>query len=94
MPKPGEPVWPEHFAYLPMYCFAKHPLVGCVCIKRGVSGYTFLPGGDAEMLNRAMGITKAQEAAMLAGCLYGWHLPLADPRLYTKNGGPRGKEGG
>jgi hypothetical protein len=89
MSKPGEPGWPEHFAYLPLYCFAKHPLAGCVCIKRGVPGYTFLQVADPETLNQAMGITKAQEAAMLAGCLYGWHLPLADPRLYTKNGGPR-----
>ena len=35
-----------------------------------------------------MGVTKAQEAAMLAGSLKGWNTPEADPQNYDDNGTP------
>ena len=36
--------------------------------------------------NKRMGVTKAQEAAMLAGSLFGWDTPAARPKNYDENG--------
>lgn len=32
-----------------------------------------------ERQNAKLGVTPAQREAMLAGSLFGWHLPIADP---------------
>lgn len=42
----------------------------------------------ATALNEAMGVTKAQEAAMLFGSTYGWDKPGADPKYYDEHGEP------
>jgi len=42
----------------------------------------------ATALNEAMGVTRAQEAAMLFGSIYGWDKPAADPEYYDKQGEP------
>ena len=38
----------------------------------------------ADYRNRCRGVSKAQEAAMLAGCLQGWDSPEAEPKKYIQ----------
>ena len=49
-------------------------------------GVTARAGATAA--NEAMGVTKAQEAAMLFGSIYGWDKPGADPKYYNEQGEP------
>ena len=49
-------------------------------------GVTAREGATAA--NEAMGVTKAQEAAMLFGSIYGWDKPGADPSHYDEQGAP------
>lgn len=49
-------------------------------------GMTAREGATAA--NEAMGVTKAQEAAMLFGSTYGWDKPGADPKYYNEQGEP------
>ena len=64
-------------------------------VHRGEEGYS--PAGvkpekgvskrkGVEYLNNAMGVTKAQEAAMNAGSLFGWETKAADPANYDSEG--------
>ncbi len=41
-----------------------------------------------EKCNGKIGVTKAQESAMLAGVLFGWDTPAADPKNYDEKGAP------
>lgn len=41
---------------------------------------------SVDALNDVMGVSKAQEAAMLAGVLKGWDTPAAKPKNYDENG--------
>ena len=65
-------------------------------VTRGKSGY--IPTGQrpdgvsmregVDALNEALGVTKAQAAAMNAGSLFGWNIPAADPANYDADGRP------
>lgn len=82
---------------LPPNCFSILPSSGeLIVITRGEKGY--LPSDMqikgksnqevAEIANHASGVTKAQEAAMLAGSMFGWQTPAADPKNYDEQGQP------
>ena len=81
---------------LPKQCYSTLASTGeIILIKRGEDGYfpSDLPNSGKEEnrrvvdeRNRKIGVSKAQEAAMSAGSMFGWDVPAADPRSYDKNG--------
>lgn len=78
---------------LPDVCYVFEPSVGygLCALKKGVKG--FYPVKDypnanaafADRLNFRLGVTKAQREAMLAGSMFGWNIPAADPKTYAKH---------
>ena len=85
------PVLPEH-------CYAVLPNSGqLIEVRRGEMGYypcAYSTGGRAynqvleNYFNAHEGISKAQAAAMLAGSMFGWNVPAADPACYDAEGIP------
>lgn len=82
---------------LPEKCFSVLPSTGeLIAIEKGCRGYApssmNVPGKSpretADAANRAMGVSRAQEAAMLAGSMFGWAVPAADPANYNREGLP------
>lgn len=83
---------------LPEQCYSTLPDTGeLIIIKRGESGYYrtdmhFTGKEDmrrfADETNGKLGVSKAQESAMLAGSMFGWQVPGADPKSYTEDGKP------
>ena len=82
---------------LPETCYSILPSDGdLISIRKGDTGYwklNIVPEGQtareyADSENRKLGIDKAQEAAMLAGSMFGWHVPAADPKRYDSEGNP------
>lgn len=83
---------------LPQQCYSVLPdTEEIVIFKKGENGYseTDLATGDkenalalVEMCNKKLGVNKAQAAAMLAGSMFGWHMPAADPANYDEAGQP------
>ncbi|MBR6413717.1 MAG: hypothetical protein IKS21_03795 [Oscillospiraceae bacterium] len=79
----------------PMKCFVFTPANGALAvITRGEPGYRLVKrpvdrnaGVEAaDLLNEALGVSKAHVAAMTAGAIFGWDHPDADPRCYNKDG--------
>ena len=83
---------------LPEQCYGTLLDTGKIVIyKRGETGYykTDIPytGKDearalVDEYNTKAGVTKAQEAAMAAGSMFGFDVPAADPANYDENGQP------
>ncbi len=82
---------------LPPECFSTLPSSGeLIKIERYQNRYTLLgvqktPEENrerADVLNKGRGVSKAQEAAMLAGSIFGWDTPAAKPKNYNENGEP------
>jgi hypothetical protein len=81
---------------LPAYCYAVHPIdEDVIRIVAGEKGYFpchYQSHGDqspqnvADDLNAGRGISKAQVEAMIAGSMFGWGVPGADPSHYDANG--------
>lgn len=65
-----------------------------ILITRYQKGYTPRSVQKSPEENRAIvdrynknnGISKAQEAAMVAGSMFGWDTPAAKPKNYDENG--------
>ena len=89
---------------LPRECLSTLPSTGEVIkIDRYQEGYTPRSVQKTPEENRAWvdrynehnGISKAQEAAMVAGSMFGWDIPAAKPKNYDENGKaikPKAKE--
>lgn len=83
---------------LPEQCYGVLPSTGEISIiKKGETGYysTDINMGSkeenaalVEEYNQKAGVSKAQAAAMLAGSMFGWATPAADPKNYDENGTP------
>ena len=84
---------------LPEYCYTVIKSTGeFAMLHKGRKGYSPIDLSLAEnpnirdladVLNRQFGVSKAQEAAMVAGSMYGWDSPLVDPNKYDENGIPK-----
>jgi len=68
---------------LPTFCFAIHPVNKQVIgIYRNESGYVETDDMivyDAKLSNEMRGVTCAQVNAMVAGSMFSWDIPAADP---------------
>ena len=83
---------------LPEVCFSILPSTGdVIIIKHGESGYYRCEYSTEDKAfnrefandrNANLGVSKAQIEAMLAGSMYGWDVPAADPKSYDVNGTP------
>ena len=82
---------------LPEKCFSTLKSTGeVIVITKGEKGYTptgvfpqdASPREGVTATNAANGVTKAQEAAMVAGSMFGWETPAADPKNYDDQGIP------
>lgn len=83
---------------LPERCYATLPSSGqLIEIRYGEKGYYPCAYSTkdheynkvlANQLNAHEGISKAQAAAMLAGSIFGWTVPAADPAHYDAEGIP------
>ena len=82
---------------LPERCFGYLKATGeIVVLQKGQKG--FAPTGKyaenetpqecVDSLNAAMDVTRAQSAAMMAGSMFGWDAPGADPTNYDDQGIP------
>ena len=82
---------------LPEKCYSILETTGeMIVITKGEAGY--IQAGENEKniprreavdeANQTMGVTKQQEAAMVAGSMFGWDTPAADPKNYNEYGVP------
>lgn len=86
--KKAQPPDPAVMAKLPDLCFAIKPGSDdeVVAIKKGERGYwttkNMVPA-DVDTFNKKLGVTKEQVEAMVAGSLFGFDVPGADPACYV-----------
>lgn len=81
---------------LPEVCYSILPSTGdVIIIKHGESGYYRCEYSTEDKAfnrefandrNANLDVSKAQVEAMLAGSMYGWDVPAADPKSYDENG--------
>lgn len=83
---------------LPEECYSVLPTTGAVVlIKKGESGFYEVnthtgDTGSNQMyvneMNKRLCVSKAQEAAMVAGSMFGWDCRAALPSSYDEKGNP------
>ena len=82
---------------LPQYCFTACESTGeLVVIVNGIKGlYPQDFPKDykanrilAELFNGFLGVTRTQACALVAGSMFGWNVPMADPKNYDADGNP------
>ena len=73
---------------LPEFCYAIEMTNGkTIQIIRGENGFrTVKPGISVNDANAALGVTAPQVEAMVAGSMFGWSVPAADPAAYDEGG--------
>jgi hypothetical protein len=73
---------------LPDECFARMPgEKGIIKIVRGETGYYAITTTyTVDQLNAKLGVTPAQREAMVAGSMFGWDAPAANPDNYDERG--------
>ena len=82
MKKSKQEMAAENMKNLPYECYANDPVTGeIIRIVRGIEGYyqTLNSQEGADNFNQAMTVTAAQKEAMLAGSVFGFHVPAANP---------------
>jgi len=82
---------------LPDKCFSYLETTGeMIVITKGEKGYIptgiypqdVTPKESVAAVNESNGVSRAQEAAMVAGSMFGWQVPGADPKNYDDQGLP------
>ncbi|MDD3222704.1 MAG: AAA family ATPase [Lachnospiraceae bacterium] len=83
---------------LPDMCYSVLPSSGELIVinkdEKGYRPYTHQFADSAtnremcDQMNKNLGVTKRQEAAMLAGSMFGWKVPAANPKNYDGDGNP------
>lgn len=81
---------------LPPKCYTTLKSTGeLVEIERYAKDYVLSPFSSevawinrmmAERMNQGLGVSKAEEAAMHAGVIFGWQSPVAQPKAYDRQG--------
>lgn len=67
-----------------------------IVIQKGEKGYTptgsyaegITPREGVDAANELLGVTRAQEEAMVSGSMFGWQVPAANPKNYDEQGRP------
>lgn len=75
----------KNLSKLPDHCAAMHPTENFpILIKKGESGYYPLSGNEenVDQYNKDRDVTPQQVEAMLAGSVFGFQVPGADPDIY------------
>ncbi len=73
----------------PKVAAARHPTTGePILVSAYEKGYAPAPLINPERFNHLRGITAGMAEAMLAGSMFGWDCPGADPTHYTSDGQP------
>lgn len=79
-------------ADLPQFAAARLPTDGSpILLKRGERGYWIVEGMDPDAFNKQRGISHAQVEAMVAGSMFGFDVPGADPLNYLLHLDPVGQ---